>query len=313
MVSDHAKVVVDNKGSGQVRKEVEFKKKKKKSNDFTDGDAKVDEIGGDKKVVEVNRKGIEEGTEEKMNYEGVVVMGKNVKQSKYRVLESFASSGLPREVLECCKDFTKPSPIQSHAWPFLLDGRDFIGIAATGSGKTLAFGVPAIMHVLGRRKGNKSRGLNPICLMLSPTRELAQQIADVLNDAAKPCGVKVACFYGGTSKGPQISALKAGIDIIIGTPGRLKDLIEMNVCHLKEVSFVVLDEADRMLDMGFEPDVRKILSQTCSGNVHFLSIFLSSTSMFARYETLGSIYLGVIILLLLKSSQNGKGPMSILL
>ncbi|CAI9755310.1 unnamed protein product [Fraxinus pennsylvanica] len=193
---------------------------------------------------------------------GVVVSGNNVNDSKYKALNSFAESGLPSEVLECCKNFDKPSPIQSQSWPFLLEGRDFIGIAKTGSGKTLAFGIPAIMHVLSKRKSKISKKVNPLCLILSPTRELAQQISDVLSDAGRPSRVQSVCIYGGTSKGPQISALKSGVDIVIGTPGRLKDLIEMGVCHLKEVSFVVLDEADRMLDMGFEPEVRSILSQT---------------------------------------------------
>lgn len=194
----------------------------------------------------------------------VVVTGKNVQSAKYAPLKSFAESGLSEEVLECCKNFQSPSLIQSRAWPFLLDDRDFIGIAKTGSGKTLAFGVPAIMHVLNKRKGKMSTGRRPLCLVLSPTRELAQQISDVLCDAGKPCGVQSVCLYGGTSKGPQISSLKSGVDIVIGTPGRLKDLIEMGVCSLKEVSFVVLDEADRMLDMGFEQEVRSILGQTCS-------------------------------------------------
>ncbi|KAK4490829.1 hypothetical protein RD792_001544, partial [Penstemon davidsonii] len=193
---------------------------------------------------------------------GIVVSGKNVMNSKYKALTLFEEAGLPNVVIECCKNFDKPSPIQSNSWPFLLDGRDFIGIAATGSGKTLAFGVPAIMHVLNKRKIKTSK--NPLCLALSPTRELAQQIADVFLDAGKPSGVKSVCVYGGTSKGPQISSLKSGVDIVIGTPGRLRDLIEMGVCDLKEVSYVVLDEADRMLDMGFEPEVRSILSQTSS-------------------------------------------------
>ncbi|XP_057977764.1 DEAD-box ATP-dependent RNA helicase 5 [Malania oleifera] len=206
-----------------------------------------------------------DGAAEERECDGeVVVTGKNIKQSKYAALKSFEDTDLSAEVLECCKGFSKPSPIQSHAWPFLLDGRDFIGIAATGSGKTLAFGVPALMHVLGKRKGKASKKVNPLCLVMSPTRELAQQISDVLCDAGRPCGVKTVCLYGGTSKRPQISALKFGVDIVIGTPGRLKDLIEAGICCLKEVSFVVLDEADRMLDMGFEPEVRSILSQTCS-------------------------------------------------
>lgn len=196
--------------------------------------------------------------------DGIAVSGKDVEELRYAAMESFSESKLPEDVLQCCKDFSKPSPIQSRAWPFLLDGRDFIGIAKTGSGKTLAFGVPAIMHVRSKRKSNMSKKMNPLCLVLSPTRELAQQIYDVLCDAGKSCGVKSVCLYGGTSKGPQISSLKSGVDIVIGTPGRLKDLVEMGFCNLAEVSFVVLDEADRMLDMGFEPEVRSILSQTCS-------------------------------------------------
>ncbi|CAA0838814.1 DEAD-box ATP-dependent RNA helicase 5 [Striga hermonthica] len=207
--------------------------------------------------VEHVAEGVREGT-------GVVVSGKNVNNSKYKALDSFVESGLSSEILDCCRTFDKPSPIQANSWPFLLDGRDLIGIAATGSGKTLAFGIPAMVHVRGKRESSTSKKVIPRCLVLSPTRELAQQISDVLCDAGKPSGVKSVCIYGGTSKGPQISALKSGVDIVIGTPGRLKDLIEMGVCNLKEVSFVVLDEADRMLDMGFEPEVRSILSQTCS-------------------------------------------------
>ncbi|KAM0964015.1 hypothetical protein ACFX15_022442 [Malus domestica] len=194
----------------------------------------------------------------------VVVSGKDSKEAKYKPLTSFAESKLPSEVLQCCQNFNSPSPIQSRAWPFLLDGRDFIGIAKTGSGKTLAFGIPAIMQVLNKRKGKFSRGRTPLCLALAPTRELAQQISDVLFEAGKPCGVVSVCLFGGASKGPQISMLKSGVDIVIGTPGRLKDLIENKDCCLKEVSFTVLDEADRMLDLGFEPEVRYILGQTCS-------------------------------------------------
>lgn len=250
------------------------KKKKKKKMNEEEGVEKgslrngSDENSGEKNGIENcgNSKNIDdsENFETCENSDGVVVSGRDVKNSKYKALKSFADSGLPSEVLECCKNFNKPSPIQSHSWPFLLNGRDFIGIAATGSGKTLAFGIPAIMHVLSKRKTKTSKKVKPLCLVLSPTRELAQQIADVLCDAGKPSGVQSVCLYGGTSKGPQISSLKAGVDIVIGTPGRMKDLIEMGVCQLNEVSFVVLDEADRMLDMGFEQEVRSILSQTCT-------------------------------------------------
>ncbi|XP_047981128.1 DEAD-box ATP-dependent RNA helicase 5 isoform X1 [Salvia hispanica] len=255
--------------------EISKKKKKKKANG--DGKEEISLNGSGEESIKKNKKKSKEGEgvsevkiaesaqeEEVIEGSGVVVSGKNVNESRYKALDSFSESGLPDDVLECCKAFDKPSPIQAHSWPFLLDGRDLIGIAATGSGKTLAFGIPAIRHVLNKRKSNASKKVYPRCLVLSPTRELAQQIADVLCDAGKPSGVRSICIYGGTSKGPQISTLKAGVDIVIGTPGRLKDLIEMGVCRLNEVSFVVLDEADRMLDMGFEPEVRSILSQTCS-------------------------------------------------
>ncbi|CAN8290431.1 unnamed protein product [Cochlearia groenlandica] len=192
----------------------------------------------------------------------VVVTGKGVEEAKYKALTSFAEANLPENVLSCCKTFQKPSPIQSHSWPFLLDGRDLIGIAKTGSGKTLAFGIPAIMHMLKKNKNGGKGARNPTCLVLSPTRELAVQISDVLSEAGEPCGLKSICVYGGSSKGPQITALRSGVDIVIGTPGRLRDLIDSNYLRLSDVSFVVLDEADRMLDMGFEEPVRFILSKT---------------------------------------------------
>lgn len=237
------------------KKKQKKKKKKKNMEDRDKANGKQSENGDDEMISFVKEE--DDGQ--------VVVTGKDVKDAKYKALRSFTESKLPDDVLGCCKSFKNPSPIQSHAWPFLLDGRDFIGIAKTGSGKTIAFGVPAMMYVLSKRKGKVAgKKANPLCLVLSPTRELADQIYDVLNDAGKPCGVRSVCVYGGTSKQPQIKALQSGIDIVIGTPGRLIDLIEMNVCHLLEVSFVVLDEADRMLDMGFEEPVRFILSKISS-------------------------------------------------
>ncbi|XP_049377598.1 DEAD-box ATP-dependent RNA helicase 5 [Solanum stenotomum] len=235
-------------GSAELSEKKKSKKEKKskvKEGNLDDG-SDVSVVNGEVKESSTN----------------VVVTGKGADQSKYKALEKFVDAGLPSEVLECCKNFEKPSPIQSHSWPFLLDGRDFIGIARTGSGKTLAFGIPAIMHIMSKRKSKKSK--NPVCLVLSPTRELAQQISDVLCEAGKPTGVQSVCLYGGVDKHHQKASLRSGVDIVIGTPGRLQDLMEMGACNLKEVSFVVLDEADRMLDLGFEPAVRAILSQTCS-------------------------------------------------
>ncbi|KAI3418538.1 uncharacterized protein J3R85_013745 [Psidium guajava] len=175
------------------------------------------------------------GKDEEVRSGNVVVSGRNVKDPKYSPVELFADAKLPEQVLECCRGFTKPSPIQSRAWPFLLDGRDFIGIAATGSGKTLAFGVPAVMHVLGKRKGKMSKGRRPLCLVLSPTRELAQQISDVLVGAGKASGGEISMCVWRDLQEPQRASMKSGVDIVIGTPGRLKDLIEEGVCSLNEV------------------------------------------------------------------------------
>lgn len=191
----------------------------------------------------------------------VNVSGKDAHDEKFMPLESFSKVQAPTVVMQCCNKFKRPSPIQAYAWPFLLDGRDLVGIAATGSGKTLAFGVPALLHVLNRDEKVLNQN-HPTCLVLSPTRELAQQISEVLVDAGHPCGVRAACFYGGTSKKRQYAALKMGVDIIVATPGRLQDLVEEGRCALQKVSFVVLDEADRMLDLGFEEAVRSLVGQT---------------------------------------------------
>lgn len=193
----------------------------------------------------------------------VMVTGSGSQDPKFKKQETFNLDGVPSTILQCCQGFERPSPIQAHAWPFLLAGRDLIGIAATGSGKTLAFGIPAMKHVLDKVEKKKGQKAAPICLVLAPTRELAQQIADVLEESGGACGVGTVCVYGGTPKGPQRSALKAGARVVIATPGRLQDLMEEGVCSLEQVTYVVLDEADRMLDLGFEPAIRAILS-TCA-------------------------------------------------
>ncbi|CAE5958991.1 unnamed protein product [Arabidopsis arenosa] len=245
-----------------VEEELSNKEKKKKRKREEKEIEKNKKKDVPEKILEAEDLSVTNGGESEQ--QKVVVTGKDVEEAKYAALKTFAESNLPENVLDCCKTFEKPSPIQSHTWPFLLDGRDLIGIAKTGSGKTLAFGIPAIMHVLKKNKkiGGGSKNVNPTCLVLSPTRELAVQISDVLSEAGEPCGLKSICVYGGSSKRPQINAIRSGVDIVIGTPGRLRDLIESNELRLSDVSFVVLDEADRMLDMGFEEPVRFILSKT---------------------------------------------------
>ncbi|XP_074590791.1 DEAD-box ATP-dependent RNA helicase 5 [Curcuma longa] len=266
----------------QVEKINDVKKKRESEKGAHFWDEPASRVNKEKKQVEEEggKKGVEVEQGPRV-YGSAIVSGNNTSDAKYKALTSFSETALPAQVLDCCKSFSKPSPIQSHSWPFLLDGRDLIGIAATGSGKTLAFGVPALMHILQIKNGKESKRAVPRCLVLSPTRELAQQISDVLSDAGTPSGTKSVCLYGGTSKGPQIASLKSGVDIVIGTPGRMKDLIEMGICQLKEVTFVVLDEADRMLDMGFEPEVRSILNQTSSTRQ---MVMFSATWPFAVHQ-----------------------------
>lgn len=154
--------------------------------------------------------------------------------------------------------FKTPTPIQSAAWPFLLSGRDVIGVAETGSGKTLAFGVPCIRSIINssRPKGSPARAV-----ILSPTRELAAQIHTQIETLASPAHLSTVCVYGGVPKDPQRLALKTA-HIVVATPGRLNDLINEGSAELSNVNYVVLDEADRMLDKGFEEEIRKIIATT---------------------------------------------------
>ncbi|KAK7727429.1 RNA-dependent ATPase [Botryosphaeria dothidea] len=152
--------------------------------------------------------------------------------------------------------FTAPTPIQAAAWPSLLSGRDVIGVAETGSGKTLGFGVPCVRHIMSlpRNKGVKA-------VIVSPTRELASQIHEQLVKIAEPAGLKSVCIYGGVPKDEQKIGLKKA-SIVVATPGRLNDLIDEGAADISKADYVVLDEADRMLDKGFEDAIRKIISST---------------------------------------------------
>lgn len=134
-----------------------------------------------------------------------------------------------------------------------------VGIAQTGSGKTLAYILPAIVHINNQPRLAKNDG--PIALVLAPTRELAQQIQQVASDFGASSHVRNTCIFGGAPKGPQARDLERGVEICIATPGRLIDFLERGTTNLKRCTYLVLDEADRMLDMGFEPQIRKIIEQ----------------------------------------------------
>ncbi|KAG8190964.1 hypothetical protein JTE90_010826 [Oedothorax gibbosus] len=153
--------------------------------------------------------------------------------------------------------FKNPSPIQCQAWPIILSGHDMIGIAQTGTGKTIAFLFPALIHLVGQVTPRAERK-GPSVVVMAPTRELAQQI-EVEAKKYKYKGVTSVCVYGGGSRKEQISMLAKGVDIVIATPGRLNDLVMNKFVDVSGVTYLVLDEADRMLDLGFEPQIRKIV------------------------------------------------------
>jgi superfamily II DNA/RNA helicase len=173
-------------------------------------------------------------------------------------MPTFAELGLPEHLIATLdrRSITSPFPIQAMTIPDALAGRDVAGGAPTGSGKTLAFGLPVLAR-LARGKSRRPRGL-----ILSPTRELADQIVAELNPLAKAMQRSIVAVYGGVSYGPQRSRLQQGVDLLVACPGRLEDLISQGVVKLSDVDLVVVDEADRMADMGFLPAVKRLLDMT---------------------------------------------------
>ncbi len=196
---------------------------------------------------------------------------------------SFVSLGISAEVAAvlAAQGIETAFPIQAKSIPDALAGKDVCGKARTGQGKTLAFGLPLV------ERSKRGRSRRPRALVLTPTRELAVQVGDVLAPLAEAKDLRVDTFYGGTSIGRQIEALRTGIDIVVGTPGRLIDLVERNALNLDDVRTIVVDEADRMCDMGFFPQVEFIFqrlkhreqtllfSATLDGQVnHLIKIYL---------------------------------------
>ncbi|RMJ16163.1 ATP-dependent RNA helicase DBP2 [Fusarium euwallaceae] len=176
-------------------------------------------------------------------------------------VETFDEAGFPRYVMDEVKaqGFPAPTAIQSQGWPMALSGRDVVGIAETGSGKTLTYCLPSIVHI--NAQPLLAPGDGPIVLVLAPTRELAVQIKQEIDKFGRSSRIRNTCVYGGVPKGPQIRDLSRGVEVCIATPGRLIDMLEAGKTNLRRVTYLVLDEADRMLDMGFEPQIRKIISQ----------------------------------------------------
>nr|XP_018905124.1 PREDICTED: DEAD-box ATP-dependent RNA helicase 20-like [Bemisia tabaci] len=176
-------------------------------------------------------------------------------------LISFTEAKFPKHVLRQLEqnDIVSPTPIQAQGWPIALRGDNLVGIAQTGSGKTLAYLLPAAIHISHQKALEYGEG--PIALVMAPTRELAQQIQQVIKEYFKATNLRSACIYGGAARGHQAAELRNGVEIVIATPGRLLDFLSERVTNLRRTTFVVLDEADRMLDMGFEPQIRNVLNQ----------------------------------------------------
>ncbi|MFG2893447.1 DEAD/DEAH box helicase [Streptomyces sp. NPDC048248] len=174
-------------------------------------------------------------------------------------VETFAELDMPAPLLSTLARLgvTEPFPIQGATLPNSLAGRDVLGRGRTGSGKTLAFG----LALLARTAGQRAEPRRPLALVLVPTRELAQQVTDALTPYAQALHLRMATVVGGMSIGRQAGALRGGVEVVVATPGRLKDLIERRDCHLDEVKITVLDEADQMADMGFMPQVTELLNQ----------------------------------------------------
>ena len=173
-------------------------------------------------------------------------------------MTNFESLGLSEKLLEAveAEGYTTPTPVQEQSIPTLLAGRDVLGVAQTGTGKTAAFALP-VLQIMSRSKNQGRRYIR--ALILSPTRELAAQIGDRFSAYGENLDIKHKVIFGGVNQNPQVRALQKGIDVLVATPGRLLDLINQGHIDITRVEFFVLDEADRMLDMGFIRDIKKVL------------------------------------------------------
>ncbi|QHS54045.1 DEAD/DEAH box helicase [Mucilaginibacter sp. 14171R-50] len=188
---------------------------------------------------------------------------------------SFENLNLIEPILRALKTegYTTPTPIQEQAIPYILQHRDLLGCAQTGTGKTAAFAIPILQLLfLDKQKHKEQKQIK--ALILTPTRELAIQIAESFTAYGKNTGLKNLVIFGGVSQNPQVDALRRGVDILIATPGRLLDLMNQRYVHIDQIKMLVLDEADRMLDMGFVNDVKKVIAKVPANRQ---TLFFSAT------------------------------------
>ncbi|MBD0842343.1 DEAD/DEAH box helicase [Streptomyces sp. TRM68416] len=217
---------------------------------------------------------------------------------------TFADLGLPETVVRklAQNGVTTPFPIQAATIPDALAGKDILGRGRTGSGKTLSFGLPT----LARLTGGRTEKHKPRAVILTPTRELAMQVADALQPYGDQVGLKMKVVCGGTSMGNQIYALERGVDILVATPGRLRDIINRGACSLENVEVAVLDEADQMSDLGFLPEVTELLDQVPAGGQRMLF----SATMENEIKTLVDRYLSDPVLHEVDAAQGAVTTMS---
>ncbi|CAL9488844.1 DEAD/DEAH box helicase [Streptomyces sp. enrichment culture] len=217
---------------------------------------------------------------------------------------TFADLGLPEGVVRklAQNGVTTPFPIQAATIPDALAGKDILGRGRTGSGKTLSFGLPTLAQLAGGRTEKK----RPRAVILTPTRELAMQVADALQPYGDVVGLKMKVVCGGTSMGNQIYALEKGVDILVATPGRLRDIINRGACSLEDVQIAVLDEADQMSDLGFLPEVTELLDQVPAGGQRMLF----SATMENEIKTLVDRYLTSPVLHEVDAAQGAVTTMS---
>jgi len=173
---------------------------------------------------------------------------------------NFQTLGLIEPLLKAIQEegYTTPTPIQAESIPIVLEGKDLLGCAQTGTGKTAAFTLPILQLLVKNKTAEKRKKIRS--LIVTPTRELAIQIGESFNAYGRHTGLNCTVIFGGVGQGPQVTALKNGVDVVIATPGRLLDLMNQGYLNIREVEIFVLDEADRMLDMGFVHDVKKLLA-----------------------------------------------------
>ncbi|MGW7384098.1 DEAD/DEAH box helicase [Streptomyces sp. NPDC054794] len=217
---------------------------------------------------------------------------------------TFADLGLPEGVVRklAQNGVTVPFPIQAATIPDALVGKDILGRGRTGSGKTLSFGLPTLATLAGGRTEKK----RPRAVILTPTRELAMQVADALQPYGDVVGLKMKVVCGGTSMGNQIYALERGVDILVATPGRLRDIINRGACSLEDVQITVLDEADQMSDLGFLPEVTELLDQVPAGGQRMLF----SATMENEIQTLVDRYLNAPVSHEVDAAQGAVTTMS---